>query len=141
MAAEERHARGEAPTQGLGARARAGRTENMPCMSVTLDVSKLTGWLNADAPCRVERRARDAGRGVDREAGGRGGGGASGVHGEGPTQGVRVRARAERTENIWRMVVTLDVSQLEMSALKFFEFWKRKPMSVMAETHQSAMAP
>jgi hypothetical protein len=64
VAAEERHARGEAPTQGLGARARAGRTENMPCMSVTLDVSKLTSWLNADAPCRVERRARDAGRGV-----------------------------------------------------------------------------
>eukprot|EP00964_Phaeocystis_antarctica_P061667 scaffold36871_cov49-Phaeocystis_antarctica.AAC.2 len=26
-------------------------------MSVTLDVSKLSGWLNADAACRVERRA------------------------------------------------------------------------------------
>jgi hypothetical protein len=63
------------------------------------------------------------------------------ARGKGPTQGLGVRARAERTENIWRMVVTLDVSQLEMSALKFFEFWKRKPMSVMAETHQSAMAP
>eukprot|EP00964_Phaeocystis_antarctica_P130687 scaffold94562_cov58-Phaeocystis_antarctica.AAC.4 len=25
-------------------------------MVVTLDVSKLSGWLNADAPCRVERR-------------------------------------------------------------------------------------
>ena len=39
------------------------------------------------------------------------------------------------------MVVTLEVSQLDMSALKFFEFWKREPMSVMAETHQSAMGP
>eukprot|EP00964_Phaeocystis_antarctica_P010948 scaffold6017_cov48-Phaeocystis_antarctica.AAC.2 len=26
----------------------------MPLMSVTLDVSKLSGWLNADAPCGVE---------------------------------------------------------------------------------------
>jgi len=37
-------------------------------MSVTLDVSKVSGWLNADADCRVERRAYDAGRGVGREA-------------------------------------------------------------------------
>ena len=35
-------------------------------MFVTLDVLKLSGWLNADAPCRVERRAYDAERGVDR---------------------------------------------------------------------------
>ena len=38
-------------------------------MDVTLDVSKLSGWLNADADCRVERRAYDAGRGVGRETG------------------------------------------------------------------------
>ena len=44
------------------------RTMNMPSMSVTLEVSKLSGWLNADAPCRVERRACDAGRGAAREA-------------------------------------------------------------------------
>ena len=35
-------------------------------MSVTLDVSKLSGWLNADAYCRVEKRAYDAERGVGR---------------------------------------------------------------------------
>eukprot|EP00964_Phaeocystis_antarctica_P110065 scaffold74437_cov60-Phaeocystis_antarctica.AAC.5 len=29
---------------------------------MTLDVSKLSGWLKATAPCRVERRAYDAGR-------------------------------------------------------------------------------
>ena len=38
-------------------RARAERTKNMDRMSVTLDVSKLSGWLNADALCRVERKA------------------------------------------------------------------------------------
>ena len=37
--------------------ARAERTENMPPMSVTLDVSRLSGWLNADTSCRVEREA------------------------------------------------------------------------------------
>ena len=31
------------------------RTSNMPPMSVTLDVSKLNGWLNADADCRVRK--------------------------------------------------------------------------------------
>eukprot|EP00964_Phaeocystis_antarctica_P066235 scaffold40008_cov50-Phaeocystis_antarctica.AAC.3 len=36
----------------------------MASMFVTLDVSKLSGWLNADACCRVERRACDAGRGA-----------------------------------------------------------------------------
>ena len=44
------------------------RTRNIPCMVVTLDVSKLSGWLNADARCRVERRACDVGRGAAREA-------------------------------------------------------------------------
>ena len=56
-----------------GAKACAERTENMMSMMyVTLDVSKLSGWLNFDVSCRVERRACDAGRGVGREAGRRG---------------------------------------------------------------------
>ena len=59
-------------------------TSNIAPMSVTLDVSKLSGWLNADAVCRVERRAYDAGRGV--WAGRREGVGrrqrTSGMHGE-----------------------------------------------------------
>ena len=42
---------------------------------------------------------------------------------------------------MWLMVVTPDVSQLEMSALKLCKFRKRELMSVMAETHQSAMEP
>ena len=32
-------------------------TQNMPIMLVTLDVLQLSGWLNAFACCRVERRA------------------------------------------------------------------------------------
>ena len=34
----------------LLAGARAERTLNMPFMAVTLDVSRFSGWLNADAP-------------------------------------------------------------------------------------------
>jgi len=50
-------------------------------------------------------------------------------------------ARAERTSNIRSMVVTLDVSQFDMSALKLFKLWKSSLMSVTAETSQSAMGP
>ena len=50
------------------ARARAERTLNMRYMSVTLDVSKLSGWLNTDAYCRLERRACGVGRGATPEA-------------------------------------------------------------------------
>ena len=53
---------------GSGAGARAERTSNIELIAVTLDVLKLSGWLNADADCRVERRACDAGRGAAREA-------------------------------------------------------------------------
>ena len=42
---------------------------------------------------------------------------------------------------MWSMRVTLDVSQLDMSASKFVKSWKRELMSVMADTHQSAMGP
>ena len=66
-----------------GCRACAERTENMLPMFVTLDVSKLSGWLNAAAFYRVEKRAYDAERGVGR---GRDGVGrrqrVSGMHGE-----------------------------------------------------------
>ena len=53
-------ARREGPNVEVAGRARAERTENMLCMLVTLDVSRLSGWLNAVAygePCRVEREA------------------------------------------------------------------------------------
>ena len=37
------------------------RTENMDATVVTLDVSKLSGWLNADAYCQAEMREYDVG--------------------------------------------------------------------------------
>ena len=49
----------------LGAGHGEERTRNMSSMSVTLEVSKLSGWLNADAPCRESKeRACGAGRGT-----------------------------------------------------------------------------
>ena len=44
---------GEVPTGDRWGGVRAQRTQNMPSMFVTLDVSKLSGLLNADAPCGV----------------------------------------------------------------------------------------
>ena len=81
----ERHARREGPAvKAWGARACAERTSNMRYMSVTLDVSKLSGWLNAAVFCRVERRGVRCGA----RCGPGGGGGVgwrqrtSGMHGE-----------------------------------------------------------
>jgi hypothetical protein len=49
----------------------AERTANMTAMFVTLDVSRLSGWLSADADCRVKRGdAWEAGRHAGKEAGG-----------------------------------------------------------------------
>ena len=47
----------KAPTVEAEGRARAERTINIQNMSVTLEVSQLSGWLNADAYCRVEKKA------------------------------------------------------------------------------------
>jgi len=88
-----------------GPRARAERTLNIQVMSVTLEVSKLSGWLKADAYCRVEGRACDAGgRGASREAGG------PGVwwrhdkrhaRGKGPTQGLGAKGtRGAHSEHV-----------------------------------------
>ena len=87
-----------------GPRARAERTLNMSPMSVTLEVSKLSGWLKADAPCRVEGRACDAGGERCKPGGGRawgGGGTTRGMYGEkARLKAWGPRARAERTENM-----------------------------------------
>ena len=110
---------GRARLKAVGARARAERTANMPHMVVTLDVSNLSTWLNADAACRAERRGHAMREEVRPPGGVRalGGGETSGVHGEGPAQGcgakaVGAGARAERTENMAYMFVTLDVLKL-----------------------------
>ena len=59
---------GRARLKAGGVRARAERTRNMWPMVVTLDVSKLSGWLNLRASCRVEKRSCVAGPGADWEA-------------------------------------------------------------------------
>jgi hypothetical protein len=103
----ERRARGKGPTQGLGARARAERTSNMLIMLVTLEVSKLSGWLKAGACCRVERRACDAGgRGASREAGGPVvwcGGTTSGMHGDISRLKATLGAKGTRGERTMNM--------------------------------------
>eukprot|EP00964_Phaeocystis_antarctica_P058275 scaffold34558_cov52-Phaeocystis_antarctica.AAC.2 len=50
----KRHSEGR-PGSRLGARARAERTKNMYCMVVTLDVSNVSGWLNAKVSCRESK--------------------------------------------------------------------------------------
>ena len=49
----------KAPTVEAAGSARAERTRNMPDMIMTLDVLKLSGWLNADAPCRAKGEAQE----------------------------------------------------------------------------------
>ena len=84
----------------------------MLCMFVTLEVSKLSGWLNADASCRESKR-RHA---VRDELRGPGGGRqwATAVHAA-CRGGLGCRLGAghgeERTRNIWSMCVTLEVSK------------------------------
>ena len=93
-------------------RARAERTANMSNMFVTLDVSKLSGWLNNDASYRVTGRARRRGH---MRAGSGGRGGAAAVQAacrEVPTVAAEGKARAKRTANIHPMFETLDVSRL-----------------------------
>ena len=92
----------------------------MPLMAVTLEVSRLSGWLNADACCRVKRGACDAGRGAGRRACGALAAQAGTFTGEAQIKAWGQGARAERTQNMCFMSVTPEVSQLEMSALNFF---------------------
>ena len=70
---------------GCAGRAGAERTVNICCMIATLDVSQLSGWLNAAAFCRVERAAWEEGRHAgpgDGRGVWDGGGGASSVRRE-----------------------------------------------------------
>ena len=93
----------------------------MFCIAVTLDVSKLSGWLNTDAPCRVERKGHTMWDEIrDKRAWCMRRHSASGLKGR-LRLNIGRRKRAVRTRNIQPMVVTLEVSQLEMSALKFFK--------------------
>ena len=102
--------------QGGYGYAHVGRTVNTHRMSVTLAVSKLSGWLNTLALCRGTRRYTGEG---DMRARRRGGVGrwqrekaarrAQKRAGRAQLEG---RARTERTANIFSMLVTPDVSRL-----------------------------
>eukprot|EP00964_Phaeocystis_antarctica_P008443 scaffold4555_cov63-Phaeocystis_antarctica.AAC.2 len=85
----------------------------MDRMFVTLDVSKLSGWLNAFASCRVERRACDAG---EVRPGRREGVGwrrrKQRARAGSDSSAVGARVCAERTVNMPLMSLTLDVSKL-----------------------------
>ena len=111
-AAAVQAARREGPTMEAEGRARAERTSNMDTMLVTLDVSKLSGWLNAYVLCRGKggkHRRRGHMRASMREGGVVVGGASSR---EALTVEAEGRARVECTENIHCMSVTLEMSKL-----------------------------
>ena len=60
---------------------------------------------------------------------------------EAPNVDDERRAGAERTSNMYFMSVTLDVSQLDISALKLLMPKKSQFMLVIAETPQLEMGP
>ena len=97
-AAAAQAARIEDPTVEAGGGASAVRTSNMYRMVLTLDVSRLSGWLNADACCRVEREAWEKGRHGGREAGGRGAAAARAACRGGPT--VEAAGRGTRGAHV-----------------------------------------
>ena len=115
----------QAKTQlGIGRRARAERTWNMSLIFVTLDVSRLSGWLNADAPCGigagcvviVGQEGSGVGRGETKSVRG-GPGGVWGTPGAHPKHLVHVRdaggfpardVRIERTQVLEELVHACD---------------------------------
>ena len=106
-------AAGRPSTVKAEGRARAEHTRSMCPMSVTLNVSKLSGWLNTDARCRVRRGSIEGGvtcRQPRREGGV--GWSVAQAAARPPTVEAEGRARAERTRNMDAMFVTLDVSKL-----------------------------
>ena len=119
MAATQAACTGEGPTQSCGGQGtRGAHVEHLVHVRDLgrVEAKRLVERVRV-LPSRKAgmRRGKRCGPGGVRALGD---GDAVGVHGEGPTQGCG-RARAERTENMLSMSVTLEVSQLEMSALKF----------------------
>jgi hypothetical protein len=131
-----------------GRRRKRERTANILLMSVTLEVSKLSGWLKAFAFCRVQRGHPTQGNacGTEVDVWHRGKGESAALVWREcvwpSSEWGQKRRRRKRTANIQLMSVTLEVSQLDiMSALKVVMLKKSHFMSMMAETSQSAMGP
>ena len=97
---------------------------NMFAMVVTWDVSKFSLWLNAHAYANMLSMLVTLD--VSKLSG---------------LLNFSAPAVLPNPPNMPLMSVTLEVSQLEISALKFVKPVKRLLMSVMAETSQSAMRP
>ena len=108
-------------------------------MVMTLEVSKLSGWLKALAPCRVKEEAHS--EDVMRVGNGRACMcGTS--QGAGRTRlGSGGRAWAVHTLNISLMSVTPEVSQPDTSALNASKVLKSWYMLVIAQTSQPEMGP
>ena len=145
VAAHKRHARGKGPAQGLGAKGtRGAHSEHAAhvCDAGGVEAQRLVEGRRG-LPSRREGMRCGAGevRAGRREGLWCGGGTQEACTGMAQLKAWGSRARAERTENTPSMVVTLEVSQPEMSALKFVKLRKRLLMSVMAETSQSATGP
>ena len=97
----------------MGAGLGEERTENMRFMSVTLEVSKLSGWLNADAACRESKGGHAVRSEVYQSAGGRQR--TTAAHAacrRGSDSRFGADHGEERTLNMRAMVVTLEVSKL-----------------------------
>ncbi len=119
VAARKRRAcTGRVQLEAGGKRVCAECTSNMYFMPVTLDASKLSGWLNADASCRVERRACDVGSELRATGGGRAwdDGGAIGLH----TERVRLKSglwQGTRGAHVEHIVHGRDLGRVEVQRL------------------------
>ena len=109
----------------------------MERMSVTLEVSRLSGWLNARAPCRIEHRRADEERmRCVLTEGDHVAKGAQGTCGSGVEMWT-----SGHTQNMLPMSVTLDVFQLDTFSLNVSRSLNSPFMSVIEETPHSEMGP
>ena len=106
---------GEGPNWDRWGGARAQRTLNMLYMFVTLDVSKLSGWLNTDAYCRVARSAFEAGGMRVERRKGRGAAAAHAACRRGPEWGSV--GRGTRAAHIKHLVHGCDAERVEAQRL------------------------
>ena len=100
----------------LLAEARAERTLSISSMLVTLVVSKLSSWLNADVHCRVKEKLRKRDDNAGREAGGRGAAGpAQAACWQDPT--VEASGRGAREAHRKHVLHSCDAGRVEAQRL------------------------
>ena len=114
----------------------------MALMLVTLDVSKLSGWLNFAAPCAEPNggRVRGAGHRIEQ----RGASTTRAQESAGRGQGVvqrGLRDASKGASNMRLISVTAEVFQLDMSPLKSARPEKSPLILVTPDTSQVSMGP